>query len=286
MTLPDQRAGRRCHGAINPIHAALYFSDDINDRFAEAGVRDQWAAYLAARSAPLGAVGPGTVAATFYTFSYRLLADRLPALWEEISPTRALETRLVAVDSLLRRLWGTDGVASAEVAEAAELALRAAEACERGARPLYAANADLPVPDQPHLALWHAATLLREHRGDGHLAVLLNAGLSGIEAQATHTLSGRGLSTKWVMRTRGYSQDEWDRTLATLRERGLVDAGANLTGEGLRLRKEIEHETDRLDQAPYAHLGEPGVARLTELGAQLSLSAAESGAFPGDLIGS
>lgn len=285
MTLLDERAGRRCHGVINPIHSALYFSADINEHFVAAGVDDPFSAYLAARAAPLGAVGAGTVTATFYSFSHRLVAARLPELWERITPAKALETRLTAVDGTLRRLWGADGVAAKEVAEAAELALRAAEACTREARPLCAGNADLPVPTEPHLALWHAASLLREHRGDGHLAVLLNAGLTGIEAQATHTASGRGLSTKWVLRTRGFSQEEWDLTLARLHERGLLTAEYELTEEGLRLRKAIETETDRLDRAPYEHLGATGVARLTELAGQLTLKAAESGAFPSNLIG-
>lgn len=289
MTKPDERAGRRCHGAINPLHAALYFSPDLNEAFAACGVDDPWTAYLSARSAPLGAVGAGTVAATFYSFHYPMIAERLPAVWESITPAQALRARAKAVDSTLRRLLGEDGVAADEVAEAAELALRAAEACERGARPLYAANADLPVPDAPHMALWHAATLLREHRGDGHLAVLLGVGLTGIQAQATHTASGRGLSAKWALGTRGYSQQEWEEALDQLHERGLVqlvDQGAaTLTEEGVQLRRHIEAETDRLDRAPYAHLGAIGVERLTELASTLSLKAAESGAFPQDLGG-
>lgn len=285
MTLPDERAGRHCHGVLNPIHSALYFAPEINEHFAAAGVSDPVSTYLAARAAPLGAVGAGTVTATFYSFSHRIVEQRVPELWRQITPERALQARLAAADAMLRRLWGEDGVASKEVAEAAELALRATEACAREARPLYAANADLPVPAEPHLALWHASALLREHRGDGHLAVLANAGLSGIEAQASHTASGRGMSTTWVLRTRGYTRQEWDEALARLTERGLLDAEGDLTDEGLTLRKEIERQTDLLDRAPYDHLGATGVARLTELAGQLTLKAAESGAFPQDLIG-
>lgn len=289
MTKLEERAGRRCHGVINPLHSALYFSPDLNEQFAEEGVNDRWAAYLSARSAPLGAVGAGTVAATFYSFHYPMIAERLPAVWESITPAQALRARAKAVDATLRRLLGEDGIAAKEVAETAELALRAAEACDRGARPLYAANADLPVPDEPHMALWHAATLLREHRGDGHLAVLMSAGLTGIQAQATHTASGKGLGAQWAITTRGYSQEEWDETMAQLRERGLVqgaDEGAHtLTEEGVRLRRQIEAETDRLDQAPYEHLGATGVERLTELASGLTLKAAESGAFPKNLLG-
>ncbi|MBU7600661.1 hypothetical protein JGS22_024290 [Streptomyces sp. P38-E01] len=285
MTLQDERAGRRCHSVVNPIHSAIYFSKEINEHYAAAGVSDPLSAYLAARAAPMGAVGAGTVTATFYSFGHRVIAERVPQLWETITPQQALETRLEAVDALLRRLWGEDGVASEEVSEAAELALRASEACGREARPLYAGNADLPVPEAPHLALWHACTLLREHRGDGHLAVLAGAGLSGLDAQATHTASGRGMSTGWVLRTRGFTRKEWEQTLEGLTARGLLTADHELTEEGLGLRKEIERRTDELDRAPYEHLGATGVARLTELAGQLTLKAAESGAFPQDLIG-
>ena len=275
---------------INPLHSALYFSPDLNEKFAEAGVSDPWTAYFAARSAPLGAVNAGTVAATFFSFHYPLIAERLPAVWETISPPKALETRAKAVDATLRRLLGEDGIVSSEVAEAAELALRAAEACDRGARPLYAANAELPVPSEPHMALWHAATLLREHRGDGHLAVLLSAGLTGIQAQASHTASGKGLSVRWVLSTRGYRQEEWNEAMEQLEGRGLVQSSPEegshtLTEAGVQLRREIEAETDRLDRAPYEHLGAAGVERLTELASGLTLKAAESGAFPKDLLG-
>ena len=131
-------------------------------------------------------------------------------------------------------------VASKEVAEAAELALRAAEACTRTARPLYAAHADLPVPDEPHLALWHAATLLREHRGDGHLAVLLDAELDPVEALVSHTATGKGMAPKWALGTRGWSREDWDAAVGpaagarTARRRGRVDRGGRGPAQGDR----------------------------------------------------
>ncbi|WP_461031045.1 SCO6745 family protein, partial [Streptomyces sparsus] len=171
------------------------------------------------------------------------------------------------------------------LAEAAELALRATEACERGARPLYSAHADQPVPEEPHLKLWHAATLLREHRGDSHVAVLLGAGLTGLEAQVSHTATGKGMSRRWVLGSRGFTAEDWDLAVERLRERELLDAEGELTEDGVALRREIEHETDRLDRAPYLHLGAAGVERLTELGGLLTVAAMEAGAFPPGLLG-
>ncbi|MEU1786443.1 hypothetical protein ABZ553_11345 [Streptomyces sparsogenes] len=285
MTSLPERAARRCHAVVNPLHSTVYFAPDIAREFERLGLRDRGADYFVSRAAAFGRVGAGTVTATFYNFKHDLVARHLPAAWEVISPEAALEARLRAADSVLRRLLGDDALASEEMAEAAELALRATEACSRAARPLYAAHADLPVPEAPHLAYWHAATLLREHRGDGHLMTLVSAGLDPVEALASHTASGKGMSPKWILRTRGWSAEEWEAARERLRERGLLTADGELTQAGTDLRKALEDETDRLDQAPYEHLGAAGVARLTELAGAFTKTAMEAGAFPADLLG-
>ncbi|MFI8368833.1 hypothetical protein [Streptomyces sp. NPDC085466] len=279
------RAGRRCHNALNPLHSTLYFSPDLDREFGALGFTDPAAMRLAARSAPLGAVGAGTVAATFYNYKWELLAEHLPAVWETAAPAAVLDARLRTADATLRRLLGDEAVASPEMAEAAGLALKAAEACTRHARPLYSANADLPVPEEPHLAYWHATTLLREHRGDGHLAALLAAGLDPVEALASHTATGKGMAPRWVLGTRGWRRADWEAARDRLRERGLLDADGELTEAGGRLRDELEATTDRLDSAPYEHLGAAGVERLTELGRGFLIAAAGAGAFPADLVG-
>ncbi|MGW3741392.1 SCO6745 family protein [Streptomyces sp. NPDC005146] len=283
-TLPPL-AGRRCHNAINPLHSTVYFSPDLGKELGELGIDDPNAAYFAARGAALGAVGPGTVTATFYNFNHELVARHLPEVWSVASPEAVLEARLRAVDTTLRRLLGPEIIDSPELTEAAELALRAAEACTRHARPLYAAHADLPVPEQPHLAYWHAATLLREHRGDGHLAALLAAGLGPVEALASHTATGKGMSPRWVLATRGWRRTDWEDATERLRGRGLLDGEGELTEAGVALRAELEDVTDRMDAAPYEHLGAEGVARLTELARGFLFTAASEGAFPADLIG-
>ncbi|MFF2639467.1 hypothetical protein ACFVUB_06420 [Streptomyces niveus] len=285
MTTLEPRAGRRCHNVVNPFHSTVYFSPELGKEFSGVGVDDPSAVYLAGRGAAMGAVGPGVLTGAFYNFSYELVARHIPAVWEVASPESVLGARLRAADSTLRRVLGEEAVASDEMAEAARLALRATEACTRHARPLYAAHADLPVPEQPHLAYWHAATLLREHRGDGHLAALLSAGLDPVEALVSHTATGKGMSPRWVLRTRGWARTDWDAAAGRLRERGLLDERGELTGAGTALRAELEEHTDRLDSAPYEHLGADGVERLTELGRGFLLAAAGAGAFPEDLIG-
>ncbi|WP_338894837.1 hypothetical protein WBG99_03235 [Streptomyces sp. TG1A-60] len=280
-----KRAGRRCHNLLNPFHSAHYFSPDLGRELAAVGVRDPRAAYFAVRAAAMGGVGPGVVTATFFNFRHELVAEHVPAVWETAAPPMALAARERAVDATLRRLLGEELIASEEVAEAAELALRATEACARTARPLYAAHADLPIPERPHLALWHATTLLREHRGDGHLHVLLDAGLDPVEALVSHTATGKGMSPKWVLGTRGWNRDEWDAASARLRDRGLLDTEGELTEAGVALRGEIEAATDRLDLAPYEHLGAAGVDRLTELMTSLVTTLLAAGAFPAGMIG-
>jgi hypothetical protein len=280
------RAGRRCHNVVNPLHSVLYFSPDYTGELSRLGVEDGSAAYFAGRGAAFGRVGAGVVTASFYNFNPELIARCLPAVWDTVSPQEVLAARLRAADTTLRRLLGDEAVESKEMAEAAALALRATEACSRGGRPLYSAHADLPVPQAPHLALWHGATLLREHRGDGHVMALVGAGLDPVEALVSHTATGRGMAAGWVRATRGWTPQDWSAAQDRLRERGLLDAEGGLTAAGTELREAVEDETDRLDRAPYEHLGAAGVERLTELATGFTTAAAVAGAFPSNATGS
>ncbi|MFD9305957.1 hypothetical protein ACFWCB_25450 [Streptomyces sp. NPDC060048] len=285
MTIPA-RAARHCwHAAINPLHATVYFSPDLRKEFAALGITDPHAVNLASRAAAMGAVGAGTVTATFYNYRHDLVARHLPAVWDTATPQQVLDARLRAADSTLRRLLGAEAVASPEMAEAAELAMRATEGCTRHARTLYSAHADLPVPEEPHLKLWHATTLLREHRGDGHLVALLTVGLDPVEALLSHTATGRGMTPKYLKIIRGWDQSDLDAAADRLRTRGILDAEGVLTAGGAELREELEAETDRLDAAPYEHLGAAGLARLAKLGGGFAMTTFGAGAFPADLVG-
>ena len=142
----------------------------------------------------MGPVGAGVVTATFYNFSPSLVAHMIPRAWTLASPEQVLAARLDAARASLTRLLGDDGASSAEVAELAGLLREACSVLTPEGRPLYAGHADLPWPEEPLLQVWHGATLLREHRGDGHIAALLHAGLTGLEALITHTATGRGFT--------------------------------------------------------------------------------------------
>lgn len=236
--------------------------------------------YFAGRAAPLGTVGPGIVTAAFFNFHPGLVAQVLPSAWQRAAPTAVLESRLAIVDACLTRLLGPELVNSAEMREAADLAVRAAGAGQRQGRPMYSANLDVGLPERPHLRLWQAVTALREHRGDGHIAVLLSAELDGIEALVTDTATGTNWKPYFLQAQRGWTALEWAAAEDRLLERGLLSAAGELTDQGISLRRAIEAETDRLDRTPYAELGAAGTQRLTELAGAFAKRALARGALP------
>ena len=274
----------RLHRALDPLHALIYFAPEGDEEYPRAGLRPGRMGYFASRSAPMGPVTAGVTAATFYNFRPALVAKYLPRAWTLASLDDILAARLAVADRALRRLLGDHVVASAEVVEAAELARAATVDLPLEGRPLFAGHAGLDWPTEPHLVLWHASTLLREFRGDGHVAALINAGLSGVDALVTHHATGRGFTEAAAKATRGWSDDEWAASVDSLTERGLL-AGGDLTPAGVAVREQVEDATDRADQAALRTLGDERTARVIELGKALSARAAAAGAFPPEVFG-
>ncbi|MGH3437909.1 MAG: SCO6745 family protein [Sciscionella sp.] len=273
-----------CHRALESLHAMIYFAPEAEQRLTAAGLRPGRMCYFASRSAAMGAVGAGVVAATFYNFNPELVARHIPRAWTLASPGAVSAARLEAADGALRRLLGDDVVTSDDVAEAAKLARLATEGCAPDGRPLYAAHAELEWPSEPHLALWHAITLLREHRGDGHIAALVANGLSGIGALVTHTATGNGFLVAAAKATRGWSDEQWSATERQLRQQDLLDDAGNLTESGAARRGQVEAVTNAAAAAPWAHLGAEKAARLREIGKALSRQASAAGAFPAGIF--
>ncbi|MEO6881213.1 MAG: hypothetical protein ABI181_09760 [Mycobacteriaceae bacterium] len=265
--------------SIDVVHSMTYFVPETEEHLVGVGLRPGRMCYFAGRAAPMGAVSPGVVAATFYNFNPSLVARHVPRCWTLATPEAVVQARFAAVDAALRRLLG-DAADSPEITEAAELTRTASSVCTPEGRPLYAAHADLDWPEDPLLALWHGTTLLREHRGDGHLAALLGAGLSGLEALITHCATGRGFTVAAAQLTRGWSEPEWDAAVEGLRERGLLDADGALTDAGNAVRTEVEDATNRSATAPWEHLGADSSARLAEIGAGLTRQMNTVGVFP------
>ncbi|MBA3368129.1 MAG: hypothetical protein H0T99_05585 [Geodermatophilaceae bacterium] len=271
---------RRCHAVLDPLHTLIYFAPEAEEAFTEIGLRPGRMTYFASRAAPMGAVSAGVVTATFFNFSPDLVARHIPRAWTLADPETIVTTRFQVADKVLRRLLGDDVADSEEVEEAATLAQRAAQVCAPQGRPLYAAHADLEYPTQPLTSLWHSITLLREYRGDGHLAALLDAKLSGLDALISHQATGKSFTQEFAQASRGWSAELWAAGVAGLQERGLMDETRGLTEAGQELRQGIEDRTDDMAREPYESLGESDLARLSELGHGLTRRVQAAGAFP------
>ncbi|MFD0200029.1 MULTISPECIES: SCO6745 family protein [Saccharothrix] len=244
-------------------HDVTYFSPESRAVTDALGCKGGWMGYFGQRAAPLGAVSPEVVTAAFFSFHPRMVARALPDAWDVASPARFLEARLEGVDRALRRM-----LESLDVAEAADLAGQAAEAVPLAGRVLGAANCVLPVPDEPHLALWQACTTLRESRGDGHIAALVAADLGPCETLVLFS-ADKGLDSAYMRAARGWSEEEWREAEAALTERGLLDGG--LTPAGRALREDVERRTDEAATRPWDVLGAAGTARFAELTTPIAL---------------
>lgn len=268
---------RRMWHQIEPVHAGIYFSPQAFEQAAELGydIESRWPSYFAWRTAPLGAAGRHAVTAAYYSFSPAMIAQYVPGIWATAAPDKVLEARLAAVDRTYRPLLD---VGTSAVAEAADLARRAAESVDLAHRPLAAANLDLPWPDEPHLALWQAFTVLREHRGDGHLTALQVADLDGCEALVSFAAIGAAPVANFA--GRGWNEQEWAEAADRLAARGLIDADGQATEQGRRLREQVERMTDDLAAAPWRALGVEGAERLAQLNLPFLGAIFETGVLP------
>lgn len=269
---------RRMWRLLEPYHAVVYFAPEVKDAYREAGLKGGWMGYFASRAAAMGPASREVVTATFFNFAPGMVARAIPDAWSFSTPERALAARRGIVAAALPRLLGDDAHSPA-VVEAVGLLRRGVEGCAPGGRPLFAAHAALAWPEEPHLALWHAATVLREHRGDGHVAALVGAGLDGCEALVLQAATGR-VPRESLQPFRGWTEDEWAASEERLRVRGWIEDGARASATGFARRAEIEDVTDEAALAPWTTLGEEDCARLEELLEPLSLRIVESGGVP------
>lgn len=270
---------RRMWGLYEPVHVVTYFTPEARAAADRLGMRGFWMGYVAQRVAPVGRVDAAVATAVFFGFHPDRLTRALPDAWHATSPEAALAARLAGVDGALRRLWDEPTIASAEVAEAAELAWQAAAAADTAGRVLAAANQVLPRPAQPHLALWQATTTLREHRGDGHVAVLVGRGISPVQSHIVKAAAGEA-DPDVLREGRCFSEPAWRHGVEELRGAGLLDVGARLTPAGHRLHEEVEAATDAAAEAPWRALGAAGTARLAELLGPLATAVVRSGTLP------
>jgi hypothetical protein len=288
MTAADEleltKASRKAWGALETVHVLAHFAEPVTQAYVDLGLRPRLS-YFAARSAPFGAVGPAVPAATFFVFAPWLFDKTLPSSWETASPEKVLEAQRRSLGEVLVEV--TADLPEAELAELLGLLHTVCEGLSAPGRPLFAAYAGLPWPDDQRVALWHAATLVREHRGDGHLALLVREGLDPVEAVVLNGLFAG--SMEFMRATRGWTDEEYAAGARRLADRGWVTdaplAEAALTEEGTAFRRGLERETDRLALEGWRHLGLDGTRRVLELATPLRDATLASGFLPGWLTG-
>jgi hypothetical protein len=245
---PESTA-RRMFGLVEPIGVVTYQAAEPTTALMALGLRNVWDAYFAGRAAPLGRVPPEVVHAIFYNFADGEVARHIPGVWDVVTPASAIRAREEGSVAALRRILG-DLAESPGLARAAELATGAATSAPTEGRPMYAAVRTLPVPQEPVAKLWHAATLLREHRGDGHVAALVTAGIGGTEAHVLHALSEH-MPAERFGRIHHLPAARLAAVVDGMRARGLIDGSGWLSDAGRTTKARIESLTDLLAGPAY-----------------------------------
>ena len=269
---------RQLWRALEPVHALAYFAPEVPAAFDGAGLRGFWRGYFAGRAAPMGRVGAGPVVAACFGFAPAFVARAVPVVWDVLPPEVAVATRQAGVDAALRRILGPS-VDDPGLARAVELLRLAFPDDAAEPRALYAANLALGWPDEPHLALWHGATLLREHRGDGHVALLVSSGLHPCEAHLLR-VAATDVDPASIRPHRGWPDEVWDAAARNLGERGLVDGIGRATEVGAAVHAELEERTDELAMAPVLRLGLEAGAELLALLAPVVAAVDAAGDVP------
>jgi hypothetical protein len=233
---------------VEPI-AAVSFGNSVLEAFLEHGLRNIWDGYFAGRAAPLGLAPPEVVHAVFYSFAEGEAARHIPWVWGKVTPQQAIAIRerssALAVGQAIGKLADAP-----RFARTVDLTTRAAVSAPTEGRVLYAALRALDLPEDPVARLWHATTLLREYRGDGHSIALSVNGVGGTEAHVLFALS-LGMRPADFGRLHHLPTEQLAAVLDGLRRRGLLDADDSFTDAGRTTRERIETLTDDLAAPAY-----------------------------------
>jgi hypothetical protein len=256
---------------FEPVHDVTYFAPEALSAFTGAGLRGFWRGYFAGRAAPLGGARAAVVTASFYNFAPAFVARAIPGVWDLTTPQQAIAVREAGAAASLRRLLGGR---EAEAATAASLLWRAAEDLDFAGRVLSAANAGLPVSGDPLTRLWQAATLLREHRGDGHFAALAAAGIDGCEAVVLR--SAKDIPRDLMQPARGWTDEQWGAAAARLTERGWIGEDGTMTAAGRAAHEAVEAATDQAAARPWTRMGAAGLAEVADVLMPLARACADA----------
>jgi hypothetical protein len=216
------------------------------------GFTNYWDTYFAGRAAPLGLAAAEVVDALFYNFAPGEVARHIPKVWRTTTPEAAIVARQAGCVKALRRILG-DHVDAPAFARATELLMKAATSAPVEGRPMYAALLAVPVPDDVVARLFHAASLLREHRGDGHIAALMAEGLGGLEAHVLLAL-GMDMPAEKFGRIHHLPPAQLRAVIDGMRDRGLIGEDGWLSERGHAVKERVEALTDDLAAKPYEGL--------------------------------
>lgn len=256
---------RRLFELTEPISLVSFFSPEPHGAMAALGLPTYWDGYFAARAAPLGRVPAEVVHAAFYSFADGEVARHIPGVWRTTTPEAAHAARQEGCVAALRRILGADLVASPGLARAAELLAEASTSAATEGRVMYAGLRTLPVPEEPVARLWHAANMLREHRGDGHVAALVSERIGGTEAHVLSALAQGIYPAESFGRIHHLRKARLAQVMDGLRERGLIDAAGRFTDAGRAKRQRVESLTDALAEDPYEGLAPQDLDALIAL---------------------
>ncbi len=266
---PTLETTARLHDTTTLFHAFVYFAPEAAAEYSALGIEGR-SGYFASRTAAMGPLSTPMVIATFYNFCPDLVTASMDGVWDRVSAAEMQAARWLGVQKVLDthvRAGANDGgLDDAAIAEAIDLAQTTVDSLSFGGRPLAAGNAavldDLEGNDQL-LRLWQLVTVLREWRGDGHIALLVTEPLSPCECTVmSEAMLGRPGNVK---KSRAWSETDWATAEASLAERGWLDASGDITDAGRSARTEIERRTNEDSLTMLAAIGEQGAARLGEL---------------------
>ncbi|MFC9327621.1 hypothetical protein [Kitasatospora sp. NPDC057015] len=245
---------------FEPVHAVTYFSPEGRAAYEAAGLRGGWRGYFAGRAAPLGAVDAPPVIAAFFGFAPSMVERALPDVWTRVTPEAALAARSAGASAALERLL--EHIEPARIERVVVRLEQAAAGLDCAGRVLASANAALPRPEGLLARLWQAATLMREHRGDGHVAALVAAGLDGCEALVVRC--ALDVQREDLQPYRGWNDEEWDAATERLVERGWLTARGTITECGRIRHQALEAATDLAAARVWEGSPRSGLDRLVD----------------------
>jgi hypothetical protein len=238
----DERT-RIIRNVCEPIGANVYFAPEAHANYAKLGLAGYGPGYFCSRGASLGRPSGLVVTSAFGVFSPAIVVPLVEDGWSKTEPGPLLQARYDGAVASLRRLLGEPD--ARDLGRAIELLQRGLAVAESAGHPLFSGLKALPFPTDPVGQLWRLCDMLREHRGDSHIAVWTQAMVAPIEIQLMSELQ-MGIPLKSYSATRGWTVEQMDAAVEGMRQKGWMD-GDVFSADGRALREQIESDTDKME---------------------------------------